>query len=266
MIKTIVVSSLLFIALSTTSAYARFTVTPMQFALSSSTQETQSHTFTVTNNTKEKKKFNLYVNDYVLDRANRQTKFFPPNTLDRGCAGWLELEAEEIELLPGEAQELRVELSVPPDKEGDFWGYILVQEVTSNQLSKQQQGFVIRQLLRMAISVYVSIDDPSTPLAQLTALSVQAEDTTASLYHIAFSIENKSIRILTSTATIEIRDSSGNTVHTLTVPEFRCFVDKTRHVTIPAELKLDKGLYTALAIIDYDGDELLAGEKRFEVV
>jgi hypothetical protein len=63
----------------------------------------------------------------------------------------------------------------------------------------------------------------------------------------------------------EIRNLDGEKVYRKDIEQFYVFPAHDKWVTVPIETTLPNGEYVAMAVLDYGGDSLVAGESHFVV-
>ena len=70
---------------------------------------------------------------------------------------------------------------------------------------------------------------------------------------------------LKCSGTVEIRNDMGHTVTSFDLPLFNCFPDDKRVVKAIHPLSASPGEYSALVVVDFKGDYLVAGEAFFDI-
>jgi len=248
-------------------AQAAFVVTPMEFHVTVATNENGVYTFWVRNRGEETIALKVYVGDFWIEPDGKEA-FLDPGTVGRSCSKWIAVSPEEFELAPDESKAVRFEISVPPEKTGSYWGMVFVEQTnkpTIKTAQKGQQQFNILSFQRVGVRVFE--DTPGSRPGEGKVINVSVgEGLKDEFLRVALTMENKGDMLLKCKGTIDIKDDKGETVESLTVSEFNCYPMSKRIVSSSIKDKVLKaGHYSALAVIDYGADFLIAGEAVFDV-
>jgi len=248
-------------------AQAAFVVTPMEFHISVASNESGVYTFWVRNRGEETISLKVYVGDFWIEPDGREA-FLDPGTVSRSCSKWLAVSPEEFELAPDESKAVRFEINVPPEKLGSYWGMIFVEQTnkpTIKTAQKGQQQFNILSYQRVGVRVYEDTPGSKPGEGKISYVTV-GEGMKDEFLRVDLKMENNGDVLLKCKGSVDIKDDKGETVESLTVSEFNCYPMSSRIVSATMKDKLLKaGHYSALAVIDYGADFLIAGEAVFDV-
>ena len=248
------------------NAFATFVVTPMEFHLNIASGESTTGSFWVRNGGSETIALKIYMGDFWIEPDGREA-FLEPGTVERSCAKWIEVAPEELELKPDESKSIRFNLTIPPGKTGTFWAMIFIEQTNKPTIKTEQKGqqqFNILSFQRVGVRIYQETPDSKKGEGRITQVTVeknQKDDST----RVDLKVENKGDVLLRCKGSVEIKDEKGETVDTITMDEFNCYPNSARIVPAFSKVKLLPGQYTALTVIDYGVEYLVAGEALFKV-
>ena len=172
-----------------------------------------------------------------------------------------------MELKPDESKSVRFNLSVPPGKTGTFWAMIFVEQTNKPTIKTEQKGrqqFNILSFQRVGVRIYQEVPDSKKGEGKITQVTVERNKKDDSI-KVNLKIENNGDVLLRCKGNVEIRNERGETVDTVNMDEFNCYPRASRIVPAFSKVKLKPGQYTALAVIDYGAEYLVAGETLFKV-
>ncbi|MBE9572822.1 MAG: hypothetical protein IMF11_19535 [Proteobacteria bacterium] len=262
---------LFFIFFLSLPALAGYTIVPMQFTLSGKPGETVTCTMKAENMGEETVSIKISTKDFIkgLYGEERQVE---PGTVKRGCAGWIRISPQKLDLAPHETRTINFSMTVPMDGRGTYWGNILVSQVSKPTLSKTikkgETSFQIFALQDMLIRVLENVPGTEQKKGVITDISVK-DQKTGGKATVEVIFENQGNNLLKCAGRIQIRDENGETVRTIPMEyghaPFTVYPEGRRVVHGHIKEKLPPGDYILLAIIDYGGEDLVAGEMEFEV-
>lgn len=262
---------LFFIFFLSLSALAGYTIVPMQFTLSGKPGETVTCTMKAENTGEEAVSIKISTKDFIkgLYGEERQVE---PGTVKRGCAGWIRISPQKLDLAPHETRVINFSMTIPMYGKGTYWGNILVSQVSKPTLSKTikkgKTSFQIFALQDMLIRVLENVPGTEQKKGVITDISVK-DQKTGGMTTIEVVFENQGNSLLKCNGQIQVRNENGETVRTISLEyghaPFTVYPDGKRIVYGHIKEKLPPGDYILLAIIDYGGEDLVAGEMEFEV-
>ena len=262
---------LFFIFFLSLPALAGYTIVPMQFTLSGKPGETVTCTMKAENMGEETVSIKIATKDFIKGLYGEE-KQVEPGTVKRGCAGWIRISPQKLDLAPHETRTINFSMTIPMDGEGTYWGNILVSQVSKPTLSrtikKGGTSFQIFALQDMLIRVLVNVPGTEQKKGVITDISVK-DQKTGGMTTIEVVFENQGNSLLKCNGQIQVRDENGETVRTIPLEyghaPFTVYPGGRRVVYGHIKEKLPPGDYILLTIIDYGGEDLVAGEMEFEV-
>ena len=262
---------LFFIFFLSLPALAGYTIVPMQFTLSAKPGETVTCTMKAENTGEEAVSIKISPKDFIkgLYGEERQVE---PGTVKRGCAGWIRISPQKLDLAPHETRTINFSMTVPMDGKGTYWGNILASQVSKPTLSKTikkgETSFQIFALQDMLIRVLENVPGTEQKKGVITDISVK-DQKTGGKATVEVIFENQGNSLLKCSGQVQILDENGETVRTIPLEyghaPFTVYPDGRRVVYGHIGGNLSPGDYLLLAIIDYGGEDLVAGEMEFEV-
>jgi hypothetical protein len=263
---------LLFLILfSSLPALAGYTIVPMQFALNGKPGETVTRTMKAENLGEDEISLKISTKDFIkgLNGEERQVE---PGTIERGCAGWIRISPQKLVLAPLETKTINFSMTIPMDGKGSYWGNILVSQISKPTLSrtikKGDTSFQIFALQDMLIRVLENVPGTEQKKGVIADILVK-EQKTVGMVTIEVVFKNQGNSLLKCTGWVQILDENGETVRNIPLEyghsPFTVYPDGRRTVYGSMKEKLSSGAYMLLAIVDYGGEDLVAGEMEFEI-
>lgn len=249
-------------------ARAHFVVAPMELHLDVRAGGSQSADLFVTNRGTEPLTVRIDGVDSLWNEDGVEATF-DPGTTPRSCAAWVALPENVLEVPPGETRSVTVTLNVPPGAQGSFWSKLLVEEISSPQVQTQEypeRVYHIFMRQRVGVRIFQNVPGTDRPDALITNVVAVAEgDAPPS---VTVRVENPSNSILRCDGHVELRDERGAIAAKVplgSLGRFVIFPDAARNLVAQVSAPLAPGIYTALAIVDFGGPHLIAGDTVFEV-
>jgi hypothetical protein len=192
----------------------------------------------------------------------------PLGTLERSCAPWLTLEGPLVELAAGGSRTVALRFAVPSEARGSYWTKLYVEEMSQPEpVKKEVEGRRYQVYIKQRMGVRVFADLPGT--AEREAIVKKVTVTTGPKGRlITMRVVNPGRMLLRCQGRIELRDARGMIAQVLKVGsngEFLVFPGAERELSVQDAVPLSAGTYTALALVDYGGEQLVAGEELFKV-
>lgn len=255
-----------FVIFAGTNAFAVFVVTPMEFHLDTPVGETTTGFFVVKNRGSETIALKIYTGDFWIHPDGKES-FLEPGKVERSCSKWIQLAPEEFELIANETKTVRFNLTIPPGKKGTFWAMVFIEQTnkpTIKTAQKGQQQFNIVSFQRVGVRIFEDTPDSVKGEGRITQVNVERAQKEEFL-KVGLRFENKGDALLKCKGSVDIKNQKGETVDKTNVDEFNCYPKAERAVTASFKKELPVGQYTALAVIDYGAEYLVAGEALFKV-
>lgn len=224
--------------------------------------------FLVSNVGKEPENITISLVDW-----NRETKgehrYFEAGTLPHSLANWTEFSPIRFELKGEESQEVKFSIAIPKGEEGTHWTMFLV-EGSPEAITTRKEGkslFSVMATVAYGIKIYQT--DPATAqrkgkITNLDIATLSKSEETEIKVKIEF--ENTGNTHLEPEGQVEIRNEKGETVATADIKRCPILPGRKRILEIPfKEKNLQPGRYLALAVLDFGGSYLVAGQRVFEI-
>jgi P pilus assembly chaperone PapD len=255
------VGTLLAVCMAPRAANAQISVDELEVLLRPDMAERRSAVVRVTNHGDKPTQVLLDIQDWDRDSTGAN-KFHPMGALPQSCRQRLRVFPMSLRIEPKRTEAVRV--TFEGENTASCWGIVFMQ---SNEPPKASAGSQITYVIRTGIKVYVEpqnlekvgdIDD-----VVLTTMPASATDTTR-VPALGVTFRNSGKAHLKPKGGVEVRDESNAVVAKLDISEFPVAPTGVRKHLL-ALPKLKAGRYVALALLDYGGAEIAAGQYEFEV-
>ncbi|MBU1699740.1 MAG: hypothetical protein KJ970_19255 [Candidatus Eisenbacteria bacterium] len=246
---------------------AAFVASPMEQHLNIAAGSQGVAAITVQNTGKLPLTLKLYLADSQV-YPNGQEEDRDPGAVERSCALWTSISDQLVELEPGETQQAMLRMSVPANARGSYWTKLYIEEVSTPVPSTRQtegRSYQVFLKQRVGIRIFQNVRGTEVQDAEVTFVGVSPAENGR---EIRTSVKNAGNSILRCNGRVELRDAQGEIVESLSFNsggKFWVFPGNHRELVVTTDTKLTPGIYTALSIIDFGGDHLIAGEEMFRV-
>jgi hypothetical protein len=248
---------------------ARFIVSPMELHLEVAGGTRGGEPVSVTNTGDEPISLKLYLADsrFLPDGSEWNV---PVGGHARSCASWIALGEQSVSLAPGETREVTVVMEVPDEMRGSYWSKLYIEELSGPAPSTgthNDRTYVIYARQRVGVRIFQDVPGTMNRSAKIDLVTVEGA-AAGSAPAVNVRVSNTGNALLRCRGWVELRDSEGAAVETVFVGSegrFALFPDGFRDLALQGEAPLAPGDYTALAIVDFGGDYLVAGDAFFEV-
>lgn len=237
--------------------------TALSFALAKGSSESQ--VVNITNGSDKKMQFRLYLNDWIRDSIGGH-EYYEPNTISRSCSKWITLNKNFVELEPGKSTTITIKLAVPEDPNATNemkWSMLFVETVEENtsQASKGATA-AVQNLLRIGIHIYQtppSLSDKQIKAFDLTPVAGQEKK-----YQLL--CQNTGNVMIQCKSYLELASMADGQKIKLDPVDFPMFPQQKRYVMFELPANIQKGKYSALAVLDGGEDiSLEAVESVVEI-
>lgn len=211
---------------------------------------------------------------YALDWDRNAEGVYTPNpagALPGTCSAWLSLNPTQINLSQDREELVKYSFTVPEDAVGSYWSFIMVEGVATPEKPDDngRRQVVIGAKLRYAVRFVVNIKKGAMPEGKISAMNTQAPELSDAEHQAGFYVrvlfENTGNSYLKPIGYVDIRTIDGQSVAKAGIKEFYVFPGKAIWVDVYVDQAPDPGQYLALAVLDYGGEALVAGETRFGI-
>jgi hypothetical protein len=110
----------------------------------------------------------------------------------------------------------------------------------------------------------VYVEPEGSPSAELDNVFLDPKPADTSAKQLVIAYRNTGTRQTMARGKVEIRRPDNTLVSTLDIPEFPTLPGATRRLGVPLP-RLPRGKYVLLALLDYEGSEIAAGQVDLEI-
>lgn len=201
------------------------------------------------------------VGDLAVDPQGNLS-FPEPGSSRRSLAGWLAVAPAEFTLSSGRTQYVRYRLRVPKEIAGSYWGVIFFQTVPAGSVDKGQIGVLTSA--RLTTVLCASTTRGGVRDGRITDTTVQVLDQGRLRFSATF--ENLGTLLVHLRGRYEIKEAkTGKAVARIPLEEKIVFPGAVRTLTREWQGDLAPGSYLLLAVIDYGGKNVVAGQRAFKI-
>lgn len=245
-----------------------WSVIPMSFSLTILPGDTMSYTFKIRNSGADTIALNIYIKD-IHHTEDGSRKEMESGILSRGMAAWVDITPKKARVSANKDKIVRFTVTVPENiKPGDYWSNIYVESAENPKLlSRTETGassFSVYTNIRYAIKLKARLGGEAIKEGEITNVEI-VKGADESAVTIKSTFKNSGDLILNCKGYVDIRDNMGETVEKINIGRYKVFPDGIRIVNTKVTEDLEPGEYSALAVIDYGGDYLIAGEAFFKI-
>jgi hypothetical protein len=212
--------------------------------------------FNITNEGSGVAQVTIYLSDW--DRQeNGEHRFVPMGTLPSSCARHMQVFPQSLRLPAGGRQAVRIELNGADSLTAACWSIAFVETSALQGGTGRQVTYVTR----LGVKIYV-LPPGLTKEGEVADIAVQPGD--SGRPRIAITFHDVGGMPLWVRGTVEYRRSDNSVAATDSVPEFPVLPGARRRVALTVP-RLARGAYVALALLDFGGAEIAAGQIAVRV-
>ncbi len=213
-------------------------------------------------------KINIVPVDYVRN-AKGDTVKATQEQLERSLFPYIALSASSLTLEPKSSAKLDYIIDMPETAEGSYWLAVYFEPETGTVVQggalegRPEVTFNFNLKIRYEVMFLVTINGTDNPNGAVTGMR-QISQSDGLAFEVDF--RNTGNVYYGAGGRVEIRDQTGATVAEL--PLERTFALPNQSYTFEVSdgsLQLPPGDYIALAVVDFGGDKLVAGQLRFAI-
>lgn len=198
------------------------------------------------------------------DRSERgENRYYPLGSLPTTCGSHVRVFPAVLRLEPRSVQTVQVTVDSADAIPRGCYSILFVEAQRRRGPSSSGLAYSVRY----GVKIYVERESP--PTGEVTAIAIErGVDTSAAknaparmlnvLYH------NSGARQTQTHGTVEVRRLDNSVVTTIDIPEFPTLPGANRRLTLPVPW-LPSGKFVLLALLDYGGQEIAAGQASLEV-
>lgn len=257
-------------------AAAQLLVDPLEMVLATAGTDRVSATFTIMNSSDKAVQATITREDwYRLD--NGENRFRPPGSTLNSCGKLLSVWPSSIRVEPRSSRTVRLTVEGAQALKKECWDIVFVEEAPQRQ---SVRGNSLQYSFRTGVKVYVT--PPGLPLdaaiedMQLEEVAIDptrdsarpgkpaVTSPTATKRQITVSFRNTGGLHLLAKGRLEFRRTDNSLALQVPIPEFPTLPGAVRKLTIDAPAGLAPGEYVVLALIDFGGAQLIAGQIDYQ--
>ena len=253
------------VAFSPVAARAQLTVDQTELTLSTQPADRRIAVFNVGNEGREAINVTIEIEDW--DRSELgENRFFKSGELARSCSRWLRVFPQSIRLEPNQTQGVRVVAEGADSLTQACWSIVFARMI----LPGAQGGRKLQYVVRTGVKVYVEppglLSDAAIEAMALVPHVSTAADTAPAARPVSdlkVAYRNIGGVHLMTRGTVELRRADNSVAAIVRVDEFPTLPGAFRHLAVPLPA-VPKGRYLVLALLDFGGTELVAGQVELE--
>jgi P pilus assembly chaperone PapD len=257
-------------------ASAQLLVDPLEVTMTISGTSRVSASFSLANTSDAPVQATITRQDW--DRAeNGDNRFLPAGTSGMSCGATLSASPLSIRVEPHTSRIIRLGAQTATTLSKECWDIFFVEEVPQRAASK---GNSLQYVFRTGVKVYVAppglardaavenmaVEDvPVTPTASTTPAKLTSSATAAATKRqISIRFHNTGGMHLVAKGRLEFRRLDNTLAMQVPIAEFPTLPGATRKLVVDAPTGLAAGDYVVLALIDFGGAELVAGQIDYQ--
>jgi len=258
------------------SASAQLLVDPLEVTMVATGTNRVPASFSVSNTSNEVVQATITRSDW--DRAeNGDNRFLAAGSTGTSCGANLSVSPLSIRVEPHTSRVIRLGIQSGAAVPKECWDIFFVEEVPRRASAK---GNSLQYIFRTGVKVYVAppglsrdgavenmaIEDVPVPrtTASTTPATTVANVLAATKRQISVVFHNTGGTHLLAKGRLEFRRIDNSLAAQVTIPEFPTLPGATRKVMLDVPAGLTPGDYVVLALIDFGGAELVAGQIDYQ--
>ena len=258
------------------SASAQLLVDPLEVTMITAATTRVSASFSLSNTSDEVVQASITRSDW--DRIeNGDNRFLPAGSSGTSCGSMLSVSPLSIRVEPHTSRVVRLAVQTGAAVTKECWDIFFVEEVPRRASAK---GNSLQYIFRTGVKVYVappglardgavegmSVEDVAVAPAtsSTTPASTHASIPKATKRQISVLFHNAGALHLLSKGRLEFRRLDNSLAAQVPIPEFPTLPGATRKVMVDVPGGLTPGDYVVLALIDFGGAELVAGQIDYQ--
>ena len=244
-------------------SFAQLSVDELELRIHPEVTNARTSVFQVTNDTDKPIQAMLELQDWRRD-ATGANQFLPAGTTSGSCGQHIRIFPASLRVGAHATEPVRV--SYDGDAARTCWAIVFVQANEPPKASSNNQSS-ITYVMRTGVKVYVEPENAArlgdVDSVLITHMNASATDSTQ-VPAIALLFHNTGQAHLKPSGAIEVRSADNQIAAKLTLEEFPIAPGDVRKLVL-ALPKLAPGRYVALALLDYAGSDIAAGQLEFEI-
>ena len=216
----------------------------------------------VTNSSQQPVQALVEIQDWDRDE-NGTNRFHALGTEAHSCKEKLKVFPMALRLDAGATETLRV--SFDGSASDGCWAVVFIQGNEQRQQSNQSQiTYVVRTGVKVYVEPAAATKNGDVEGVQMVTQRVAGSADTTAVPHLEVSFKNTGTAHIKPRGVVEIRSADNVSAAKIEIAEFPIVPGALRKVALPLP-KLRPGRYVALALLDFGGADIAAGQYEFEV-
>jgi len=246
-------------------AHAQLLVDPLEVTMLAAGTSRVSASFSLSNTSDKPVQATISRSDW--DRAeNGDNRFLASGSSGTSCGAMLTVSPASVRIEPHTSRVIRLGAQPGAALTRECWDIVFVEEVPQRSTAK---GNSLQYIFRTGVKVYVAPpgltrDGAVEDMEVVDAVPVRAASTTpakpAARRQIAIRFHNTGAMNLVAKGRVEFRRLDNSLATQVAIEEFPTLPGATRRILVDVPNDLAAGDYVALALIDFGGAELVAGQ------
>ena len=259
-------------ALIARPASAQLLVDPLELTLLTPGGERVASTFSLTNTSDAAVQATISRSDW--DRVESgDNRFLPSGSTGKSCGQMLSVSPLSVRIEPHTSRVVRLAVQTDAALTRECWDIVFIEEVPQRSATK---GNSLQYIFRTGVKVYVAPPGLSRDgaIEDMQIVDAQAKSSTATrTASTAISPAKKQVAIrfhntggmhLVAKGHLEFRRLDNSLAREVPVEEFPTLPGAMRRVLVDIPADLASGDYVVLALIDFGGAELVAGQIDYQ--
>ena len=259
-------AAVLFLAAAPATARAQLTIDQLELQLDPGSVDRKVGVFSITNEGTEAVQVALHAEDW--DRAESgENRFFPLGSQAHSCGEKLSIFPLSMRLEPGAVGQVRVSAAGLAGSTDACWQIVFAETARPPRPAGAQRA--ILYVVRTGVKVYVESaglqkDGAIEDVALARHLLPNGQAAVPAARDLVVAFRNTGGSSLRTTGRVEFRRADNSVAAVATIAEFPTLPGARRNVAV-ALPTLAAGKYTALAMLDFGGSEIAAGQIDVDI-
>jgi len=251
---------------------AAFSVSPMLIEAEAEAGKSYTGVLTVFGDDHKTEFVRLYIVDWDKLPSGEDMELMA-GILERSCSLWVTLSESQLEVPAKGAVSVKYSFTVPDGTAGSYWTFIMVEGEKAPEKPVREDDkvqFMVNTQFRYAVRLFVNVGRRGAMQGKINRVEIgrPAEKGPFKDAPLATKVvfENYGDFLLKPQGYVEIRNMDGEVVvRTEVPPRFYVIPGHERWIEAPIDKQLADGDYLALAVLDFGGESLVAGEAQFSI-